>query len=143
MAPTEPENSISVEDRLRDLSTRLVHSMNTRTFTAVATELLLPEYTGFHDMDQTPWRVSNREAIITQMNDFLAANPEFHTEILDLTVDVDEKRGRASVWIRRTDTGLSEGWKKETIMEFGWVEKDGRWWCGGYKGVRSFPFYGG
>lgn len=93
-------------------------------------------------MDQTAWSVSSRDQLISQMDEFLKMNPNFHTEILDMSVDIDST-STAKVWIRRTDTGLVQGPNKETLMQLSWVLRDEEWLCEGYQGVRSFPFYGG
>lgn len=58
-----------------------------------------------------------------------------------MSVDVDDKRGTASVWMLRTDMDLAEGPRRETVMELAWVRKGDDWFCSGYQGVRRFPFY--
>lgn len=94
-------------------------------------------------MDDDSWTVDTREAIISQIEQFFTENPDFHTEILDMSVELDDACSEASVWIRRTDVGLAEGPRRETVMQFLWVRKGLEWFCSGYQGVRSFPFYGG
>ena len=94
-------------------------------------------------MDQTPWSIGSRDEIIAQMAEFLKANPDFHTEVLDMSVDI-ESPSTAKVWMRRTDKGLAEGPNRETLMQFAWVCRgEEGWFCEGYQGVRSFPFFGG
>lgn len=129
-------------DHLMDCSTHLVNSLNTRTFHLVAPIYMVPNFGGSHLMDQTPWFIGSRDEIISQMEEFLKTNPDFHTEILDMSVDLDSTT-TAKVWVRRTDEGLAEGPKRETLMQLAWVYRDGEWLCDGYQGVRSFPFFGG
>lgn len=132
----------NVANHLMDLSSHLVESLTTRTFHIVATMYMLPEFGGYHSMDQTPLSATNRDEVVLLMDEFLKANPDFHTEILDMSVDIDST-STAKVWMRRTDTGLAEGPNRETLMQLSWVLRDGEWLCDGYQGVRSFPFFGG
>jgi hypothetical protein len=132
----------NIADHLMDLSSRLVDSLNTRTFHLLAPIYMLPDFGGFHAMDQTPWFVGSRDEIISQIDEFLKMNPNYHTEILDMSVDIDSA-STAKVWVRRTDKGLADGPNRETLMQFAWVFRDEEWLCEGYQGVRSFPFYGG
>lgn len=135
--------NVKIADHLRDLSTHLIQSIQNPTFSIVAPMYMIPNFSGEHLMDQSDWRATSRDEIIALMEDFVTANPDFYSEILDISVDVDPSCQAAKVWIRRTDAGLAEGPTRETLMQLAWQLKDGEWVCVGYQGVRSFPFYGG
>ena len=116
-----------VKEHIKTLSTQLVDSLNTRSFGSKAEELLLPTFSGYHDMDDTSWTAKTRGHIKNQMEQFLIENPNFHTEITDISIDGDDKDGVASAWIVRTDTGLVEGPDRETIMELSWMRRGSEW----------------
>jgi hypothetical protein len=71
-----------VADHLRDLSSRLIDCLNTRTFHVVDAM-----YLTLHKVE------------------YLKANPNYRTEILDMSVHI-ESTSTAKVWVRRTVTGL-------------------------------------
>lgn len=151
----------SVADHLMNLSTHLIESLNTRTFGIVAPMYMVPTFSGSHLMDQTDWALASRDEVVAQIEEWLEKNPNFHTEIVDISVNTIAETNTAYVWIRRTDTGLAQGPNRETLMQLTWALRDGEWVCEGYqvcivafhrrlltipttfKGVRSFPFYGG
>jgi hypothetical protein len=99
---------VNAVDHLMNLSSHLVDSLNTRAFHIAAPMYMVADFGGSHSIDQTPWSVSSRDEIISEMYEFLKMNPDFHTEILDMSVDIDST-STAKVWVRRTDTGLAHG----------------------------------
>lgn len=135
------DSQIDVKEHIKSLSKRLIQAINNRTWRETAELLMLPSFSGYHDMDDNPWSVNNREAINNYMEDFLTEHPDFYTEILDMSVELDEKRGTASVWVLRSDINLTDKPRSETYMELAWVRKGEDWYCCGYQGVKSFPFY--
>ena len=132
-----------VTDHLKELSSRLIESLNTRTYHLVAPMYMDQKFGGSHLMDATPsWSIVDRDDIVLRMVEYLKRNPSYHTEIQDISVHI-ESPSRAKVWIRRTVTGLAEGHDRETLAQLAWVLKYGRWLLEGYQGMRGFSFYGG
>ena len=134
---------VKLADHLSDLSTHMILALNTRTFGIVAPMYMVATFSGDHLMDQNTWNLTSRDEVIAHIEDFLKMNPDFFTQILDISVAIEPDSDAAKVWIRRTDSGLADGPTRETLMELAWRLMDGEWVCVGYQGVRSFPLYGG
>lgn len=70
-------------------------------------------------------------------------NPDFHAEIKDITVDVQEKLGRAKVWVVMTIRGWPSGVEREALHVFYYRRgEDGKWLCSrhhGFNGVAPLP----
>lgn len=136
-------NNVKIADHLSNLSSHMIEALNTRTFSIVAPMYMVATFSGDHLMDQSDWNLTSRDEVIAYIEEFLKVNPKFHTEILDISVDVEPDSDAAKVWIRRTDNGLADGPTRETLMQLAWRFTDDEWVCVGYQGVRSFPLFGG
>lgn len=146
-AQASPSQAIvfsSTGEYLKHLSAQFVDAMNTRTFREAVYRLITPNFKGVHEQDDDQWVFSGREGLIKHMENFLAANPQLYTEILNSTAEVDERKGVGRVDILRNVTGLAGGApKKEAFMEFRWVRcAGGEWLCSEYRGLRGFSFFG-
>jgi hypothetical protein len=134
---------VKIANHLSDLSSHMIRALNTRTFSIVAPMYMVATFSGDHLMDQSTWSLTSRDEVIAHIEEFLKMNPDFFTEILDISVDIEPDSQAAHVWIRRTDSGLADGPTRETLMQLAWRLADGEWVCVGYQGVRSFPLFGG
>lgn len=101
---------------------------------------MLPNFSG-SEVDDYRHTVTVRDGSIEFVTGYLDENPNFHTEVSQINAEVDEKLGDAKVWISRIDTGLTEGKPRECVMLLTWIRKGNDWFCTGYEGMRSFPFY--
>ncbi|USW55690.1 Putative NTF2-like domain superfamily protein [Septoria linicola] len=61
--------------------------------------------------------------------------PNQTTEVIDAVADVDERRGRAKVWMTVVVKGLPGDLKKEGISLFCWERKSNRWVCWKHVGM--------
>lgn len=75
------------------------------------------------------------------MSRFLAENPYYRTEVLDISVDVDEAAETASVWILRTCDGLTGYVRQENVSHLTWQWQKDDWYCIDYEAIRYFPIF--
>ncbi|KAI5362021.1 putative NTF2-like domain superfamily protein [Septoria linicola] len=72
-----------------------------------------------------------------------AAYPKWHIEVLDCSVEVHEKLGRAKSWIMMRHTGWPEGCEREALNVFFWKRNESgvRICCHhqGFQGVAPLP----
>ncbi len=133
----------NVADHLKNLIARLIDSLNDRTFHLVAAKCMTKNFNGAHLNDYTPcWSSVGRDEVSVDMMEYLRMNPNYHTEILDMSVHIESK-GTAKVWLRRVITGLAEGPNRETLGQLTWVLQDGQWLLDSYQGMRGFSIFGG
>lgn len=131
----------NTQEHLKFLSRQLINALNTKTFSDAANLLMVQNFSGFHGQDDDNLVATSRAELIETIEGFLDSNPNFHSDILDTSAEVDEHLGIGKVSILRTDTGLAEGPNRETFMELSWIRNGNEWFCNGYQGLRSFPYY--
>jgi len=55
--------------------------------------------------------------------------PDYHTEIINVSSSIDEVHGRATVFLHLMVLGLSCGHTREAIASFHWERRQGQWLC--------------
>lgn len=142
-----PRHSISrssdgVRDYLEAATREIIEAANNGTWRQVASRYYAIYCGGFHDMDTDLWiDMKTSGGAVTQIEDYLKANPKFHSVVEDITVHVNERSDRATVWMVRTDSGLADGLRRESVLRMCWVRTDSGWLCVDSSGIRHFPFY--
>ncbi|KAK3047883.1 hypothetical protein LTR09_010708 [Extremus antarcticus] len=93
-----------------------------------------PEFRGKHDA--LP-KVNNRDAHQDNLKKHLAAQPNLKVEILNHSSDVDDSRGRATVYLYYKLHGLEHGLGREAVAVLSWERKQGNWKIIKHQGMRG------
>lgn len=67
----------------------------------------------------------------------LAEQLDFHVEIHNTSSEVDESRGRATVYLWYLITGLAHGLEREAVAVLSWERKQGTWMLMKHIGMRG------
>lgn len=93
-----------------------------------------PQFRGKHDA--LP-KATNRDDHQSNLQKHLAEQPDFHCEILNASSEVDDSRGRATVYLWYQLTGLSHDLKREAVAVLSWERKQGVWMIMKHSGMRG------
>ena len=93
-----------------------------------------PAFRGKHDA--LP-KVSTRDDHQQNLKKHLAAQPAFHVEILNHSSEVDDSRGRATVYLWYEITGLEHGLEREAVAVLSWERRQGVWMIMKHQGMRG------
>lgn len=140
--PLQP-SGISSAEYLKNLCMELSEIHNNRDFNTPLFDHLTPEFITTHEAGSETIYSSKKQDALERWRRIFENCPDIHSEVLNVNVQLEGKGERAKVWVLRSVTGLPDGLRAETVGEFDWVRRQGRWWCWAYKGLRSFPWYEG
>ena len=124
----------------------MIEAANNRDFRRISSTMLAPNLGGFHQAEED-WNYAFPHLdLATFIEEFMRENPDYRTDVEDITASVDDTLTNGTVWIVRTDTGCADRVRRETVMWLTWirtVSRDGvsKWLCTEYRGIRSFPFW--
>lgn len=93
-----------------------------------------PSFRGNHDA--LP-KVNNRNDHQANLKKHLDKQPDFHVKILNHSSDVDESRGRATVYLWYEIHGLEHGLGREAVAVLNWERKQGNWMIIKHTGMRG------
>jgi hypothetical protein len=93
-----------------------------------------PAFRGKHDA--LP-KVNTRDDHQSNLKKHLAAQPDFHVKILNHSSEVDDSRGRATVYIWYEITGLAHGLEREAVAVLSWERRQGVWMIMKHQGMRG------
>jgi hypothetical protein len=93
-----------------------------------------PAFRGKHDA--LP-KVNNRDDHQNNLKKHLDKQPELHVTILNSSSDVDDSRGRATVYIWYSLGGLEHGLEREAVAVLSWERKQGVWMIIKHSGMRG------
>lgn len=65
------------------------------------------------------------------------ADPEYHVNIVNQSVDLDERSGHAMVFMLVEIVGRPAGVRREDALIFEWKRERGRWMCYGHTAIRG------
>ena len=68
-------------------------------------------------------KAQSRDAHQEHLTMHLAKQPDFHCEILNTSSEVDDSRGRATVYLWYEITGLAQGLEREAVAVLSWERK--------------------
>lgn len=66
--------------------------------------------------------------------------PDYVTKILDCQVTVERQKGEAVAWVLTRQWGMfvtTSSIGQELLIKYKWLQRDGRWKCYGYVGIRG------
>lgn len=121
---------------LEDLSRQMLDvNLNYKTFDhPIVAKHMSPEFRGKHD---TLPKVGNRDDHVSALQKHLQEMPNFHCNILNSSSDVDDSRGRATVYLWYEITGLTHGLEREAVAVLSWERKQGTWMMMKHTGMRG------
>ena len=79
----------------------------------------------------------NRDQHVSNLELHHRCQPDYHTQIVSMSSNVDEVHGRATVFLYIIVLGLVCGHRREAIASFHWERKQGRWLCIKHVGFRG------
>lgn len=126
---------------MKVLSLDFIASMNSADFSGVGCQHFSPRIKANHDAAQHSHYATSRLDTLAFMSRFLTENPRYRTEVLDISVEVNEEAKTASVWILRTCEGLTDRMRRENVCHLTWQWQEGDWYCVEYEAIRFFPFF--
>ena len=129
------------EQYVKQLSLDFIACMNTRNFNSPGCQHISPHFEAVHDAEHHSYHATSRTDTLDFMSRFLDANPGYRTQVLDVSVNVDEAADKANAWMLRTCEGLTNCARRESVCHLEWQRQDGDWFCVGYEAIRYFPFF--
>ena len=93
-----------------------------------------PAFRGKHDA--LP-KVNNRDDHQGNLKKHLEAQPNFNVEILNHSSEVDDSRGRATVYLWYEIHGLAHGLGREAVAVLSWERRQGTWMIMKHQGMRG------
>lgn len=93
-----------------------------------------PQFRGKHDA--LP-KATTRNEHQDNLKKHLAAQPDFHVIILNSSSEVDDSRGRATVYLWYEISGLSNGLEREAVAVLSWERRQGIWMVVKHQGMRG------
>lgn len=82
-------------------------------------------------------RASNRADHHENLAKHLQEQKNFHVEIFNTSSEVDESRGRATIYLWYEITGLANGIEREAVAVLSWERKQGTWLLMKHIGMRG------
>lgn len=82
-------------------------------------------------------KASNRGDHHDNLQKHLAEQIDFHAEIHNTSSEVDDSRGRATVYLWYEITGLAHGLEREAVAVLSWERKQGNWTLMKHVGMRG------
>ena len=133
--PSPPESSTSEPTRkettgeyLENLSQRILEiNLNVK-------DNMSPVFRGKHGAVA---KAENREDHQANLTKHLQKQPDFRVEILNKSSEVDESRGRGTVFLWYEIMGLEHGLEREAVAVLSWERKQGNWMIMKHSGMRG------
>lgn len=135
-APDTPTRKESTGEYLERLSKSFLHlSLNLRdSFNPLIMRHMAPTFRGTHD---TLPKVVSREDHQSSLQKHLSTEPDLRCEIKNSSSDVDDSRGRATVYLWYELSGLTHGLEREAVAVMSWERKQGTWVHTKHTGMRG------
>ncbi|KAK3620463.1 hypothetical protein LTR56_023386 [Elasticomyces elasticus] len=119
--------------QLEKLSVAILDVLNTRNFSDPVLAHLSPLYQSSFG---TKIISNDLASFMRNIDTVLAHNPDYHHLILNTSSEVDEEKGRASVWVSHKGTGFPpDEFERESVKVMKWERCSGRWMCMGHSGL--------
>lgn len=123
-----------VGERLRDISENILLLCNDRDFESPYLSYLAEDFTADHENGPVS---RNRVEHAVGIRRLLDANPEYHSEILNSSVQFKSKGRRAVVWNFLWIGGLRDRQGRESVSLLHWERRARGWVCVRFEGLRG------
>ena len=77
------------------------------------------------------------DEFVSVLRDAAEADPEYHADIINQSVDLDEREGHATVFMFIEVTGRPKSVRREDALVFEWKTLEGTWMCYGHTAIRG------
>ena len=136
--PTPPENTPKspVALELEDMGRKVAGAIATRNWDDPVFDHFAPNFKAYIEHSDVPVAKSVKE-YQEVYNAIAAAHPDYSNEVLSINADVDEKRGRASVWVLMRVYGHPKGTVRESVTVAHLERKEGIWLFTRQHGIRG------
>lgn len=129
------ENAMSPAEQIETWSVQILNEhCNEKTFESAGTTHMAETFRATHDGLPTARTLGQH---IGNLQKHYVANPDFHLTILNCSSEVDETRGRATVYLFFQLTGLVDNTARESIAALQWERKRDEWLCVKHTGLRG------
>ena len=129
------------EEYVKALTREFAEALNTKDCSSPIWDHLTTDVHSSHDAGNESISTSSQEELIEKMRRVMDSFPDYHTEVLDVSAEVNETTGSAKAWMLRTCNGFPDGLRRETVCQLTWERRNGDWYCSSYRGIRSFPWW--
>jgi len=93
-----------------------------------------PSFRATHDGLPT---ATCRRHFIDSLKRHLKTMPDFHLEVLNSSSEVDEERGKGTVFVFFRLTGVGNHLERESVAVMQWEKRHGEWLCIKHEGMRG------
>lgn len=126
---------LSTEDYLERNSEAICNeTLNNRNFNSPWLDYLAPDVVAIHEATSV---VQGREQLIHNLRELLQTMPNYHADILNTTVTVDERKGTATVYLHLFLSGMPDGIRRESVNVLAWERRKGEWLLTKHQGMRG------
>lgn len=124
---------------LENLSACVAKCISTRNWSHPVFEHFAPDFQAFVEHSPTPFIRSAKE-YITVYDEIAAKHPNYRSELLSVSGDVNEEEGTATVWLLLRIFGHpDENTVKESVTVAYFSRRNGKWWFMKQHGIRGMP----
>ncbi|KAK3634973.1 hypothetical protein LTR56_014937 [Elasticomyces elasticus] len=126
-------NPTKTGQQLEKLSVAILNVLNTRNLSDPVLAHLSPLYQASFG---TKIISNDLASFMRNIDIVLTQNPDYHHLILNTSSEVDEDKGRASVWVSHKGTGFPiDEFERESVKVMKWERCSGKWMCMGHSGL--------
>jgi hypothetical protein len=136
----DPSKSTSPDAALlENLSRQLINCFCTQDWNNPLLQLATPNFSAY--IDHAEARVRSFDEHVEFHKALHAAHPEYVYEVDNVSADVDDGKGLASVWALLTVTGYPAQIRRESLTVLSWRRRKGKWRCYKQLGIRGVNWF--
>jgi hypothetical protein len=124
---------------LESLSRRLIECFCTQDWENPLLSLATPNFSAY--IDHAEARVRSFDEHVEFHKMLHLAHPEYVYEVDNVSADVDDEKGLASVWALLTVTGYPAHIRRESLTVLSWRRRKGKWRCYKQLGIRGVNWF--
>jgi hypothetical protein len=133
-AQTSPDAAL-----LESLSRQLINCFCTQDWDNPLLKLATPNFSAY--IDHAEARVRSFDEHVEFHKSLHLAHPEYVYEVDNVSADVDDEKGLASVWALLTVTGYPAPIRRESLTVLSWRRRKGKWRCYKQLGIRGVNWF--
>ena len=133
--PTEIPVSTPTEEYLSSLAMTMFDVLlHKRNFTSPLIHHWDPNITA--EIEAMP-SSAGREALLDNIRNLTMHYPGYHFDVLNSCSKVNERTGKANVWLLTMVTGLPDGVRREAANVLSFQRRDDVWYCTKHRAIRG------
>lgn len=139
--PEHPHKSPSTKCYLEQLNARMVGRVSDHDWTHTDfQDFMDPDYKAYLEYNDIPMS-KNRDEYLENFKSFTNAYPDYSIGIHSINADVDDKHGKAKVWLFLRVYGHPKDLVRESVTVVHWRRKKGKWVCYKQNGIRGICWH--